>query len=306
MIANRLARSFATLLACLALPLVIQTATAQTTAETTTAPAIEAPPQSFSEWLASSGVKLVKGPATVSLGRVAQFNLADGYAAVEAGSMKRFYELTKNYYNGNEAGVILAPSGWMLFFDYDDVGHVKDDEKDKLNADKLMSTMRENQESANESRAKKGWDQMKVAGWAAKPHYDTRTNNLKWAINLTSSSDNYTTPWVNESIRLLGREGVMNVTLVTETETFAQDSASADGLLAKNFTYVSGQRYSEFREGDKIAKYGLSALVLGGGAAAAYKLGFLSKFWKLIAGGCVAIAAGVRKFWGKITGRYSE
>jgi uncharacterized membrane-anchored protein len=191
----------------------------------------------------------------------------------------------------------------MLFFDYEDTGYVKDDEKNSLDASKLMKSMNSNQEAANEERAKRGWDEMKIAGWAGEPHYDTKTNNLKWAIKLTSSSDNHSSHWINQSIRLLGRGGVMNVTLVTGNDTFASDAAAADTILTQNYTYVAGQRYAEFKEGDKVAEYGLAALVLGGAGAAALKFGIFQKFWKFIVAGAVALFAGLGKLWNKITGK---
>jgi uncharacterized membrane-anchored protein len=260
-------------------------------------------PQTFIEALQANDIKLIAGPAKVRLGDVAELNLPAGYHAVDKGSFKKFYEFTRNSMGGREAGVIIAPEEWMLFFDYDATGYVKDDEKDSLDAKKLMKTMNANQQASNKERAKRGWDEMKVTGWAAEPHYDTKTNNLKWAIKLSSSSDNHQSEWINESIRLLGRGGVMEVTLVTGNDTFSADSAAASGMLAQNYTYVAGQRYAEFKEGDKMAEYGLAALVLGGAGAVAFKLGFFQKFWKLIVVGGAALIAGIGKLWNKITGR---
>ncbi len=269
-------------------------------------PAPEAKPESFIAALQSSGIKLIASPATVKLGSVAEITLPPGFHAVEPGSLKKFYEFTRNSMGGQEVGVVIAPGEWMLFFDYEDTGYVKDDEKNSLDAAKLMKSMTSNQEAANKQRAERGWDEMKLAGWAAEPHYDTKTNNLKWAIKLTSSSDNHQSHWINESIRLLGRGGVMEVTLVTGNDTFAADSAAADNLLSQRYTYVAGQRYAEFKEGDKIAKYGLAALVLGGAGAAALKFGFFQKFWKLLVIGGAALLAGIGKLWNKITGKNPE
>jgi uncharacterized membrane-anchored protein len=43
--------------------------------------------------------------------------------------------------------------------------------------------------------------------------------------------------------------------------------------LLQNYSFNEGEKYSEFRSGDKIAEYGLSALIVGGAAAAAVKTG---------------------------------
>ena len=160
----------------------------------------------------------------------------------------------------------------------------------------------EGQERANSNRRERGWEEMRLRGWVQQPHYDEKTNNLKWAFNLSSSSDNYESVWINQSIRLLGRTGVMNVTLVGNPEKFAIEEASVDALLANNFSYLPGARYAEFKEGDKIAEYGLAALVLGGAGAFAAKSGLLAKFWKFIVIGAVALAGFFKNIWNRITG----
>jgi uncharacterized membrane-anchored protein len=88
---------------------------------------------------------------------------------VDNGSMKKFYEFTRNSMGGRELGVVIAPTEWMLFFDYEDSGYVKDDEKNALDAGKLMKSMTTNQDASNKARAERGWDEMKVNGWAAEP-----------------------------------------------------------------------------------------------------------------------------------------
>ncbi|MES2695301.1 MAG: DUF2167 domain-containing protein [Verrucomicrobiota bacterium] len=266
------------------------------------------PPKTREEAYARAGVKLTAGPATVPLGKIAELKVPQGYSFVGADSLDRFYQVTQNMKSGKEVGVLLAP-GYTLFFDYDDVGYVKDEEKDKLEAGKLMKAMTEGEEESNAARKERGWDQMKITGWATQPYYDTKTNNLKWAINLTSSQDNFKDVFINESIRLLGRGGVMNVTLATDTTAFKTAEADADKLLAGNFSYLSGQKYAEFKSGDKIAAYGLSALVLGGAGVMAAKLGFFAKigvlfgkFWKAIVFGLIAVGAVLKKFFNKVTG----
>jgi uncharacterized membrane-anchored protein len=276
--------------------------------QTTFAQEVEAPPRTFVEGLRAMGVKTVAGPTTYRLGTVAELKLPAGYHAVEPGSIERYYELTQNLYSESDIGVVIGPppSEWILFFGYEDTGYVKDDDKDSLNADKLMKSMTEGQEEANKQRVRQGWDEMKFAGWANPPRYDEKTNNLTWAVRLTTSQDGHKEAFLNESIRLLGRGGVMNVTLATDPAVYTADSAAVAGLLSRNFEYVAGQRYAEFREGDKVAEYGLAALVLGGAGAAAFKLGFFQKFWKLLVFGALAVAGVARKIWGKVTGRVVE
>lgn len=255
------------------------------------------------------GLNLKHGPAVVKLGKVAEVKLPEGFVFVGPDSLDKFFAMTRNVRNGKEVGVIISPERWLLFFDFDDVGYVKDDEKTNLDADKLYKTMDEGQNAANESRKSKGWDELKLQGWATKPGYDEKTHNLKWAIKLSSSSDQHQSIGVNESIRFLGRGGVMKVTLVGDYELFKVQEAKADELLA-GFQYLPGSTYAEFRSGDKIAKYGLAALVVGGAGVAAAKLGLLAKFGGLFAKGgkaiivgILALVGGIVKLWKKIIGK---
>ena len=283
----------------------------ETPATAAPADAEQEAPKTFVEALARKGVKTTKGPATVKIGSVAEYRLAEGQHFVGRDSLETFFKLTRNFYSDKELGVVIDPSGWMLFFDFADVGYVKDEDKDKLDGDKLMASMRKNQLAANEERRKQGWDEMKLQGWATAPHYDEKTHNLTWALKLSSSQDEYKSVWINESIRLLGRGGYMNVTLVADPEEYASASQATATLLAGNFNYVTGQRYAEWKKGDKIAAVGLSALVLGGGAAVAAKMGLFAKFGALLAkmGKAVilviaAIGAGIVKLFKKISGSH--
>jgi len=67
---------------------------------------------------------------------------------------------------------------------------------------------------------------------------------------------------VNYNTRLLGRKGVMEVSLVVDPEKLSATMPAYQALL-KDYDFKQGERYAEFRQGDKIAKYGLAALVTG-------------------------------------------
>ena len=103
----------------------------------------------------------------------------------------------------------------------------------------------------------------------------------------------------------------MNVTLVADPDQYATASQATANALASNFNYVQGQRYAEWKQGDKIAAVGLAALVVGGGAAVAAKMGLLSKFGallakmgKLVIVAIVAVGAGIVKLFKKISGSH--
>jgi len=65
---------------------------------------------------------------------------------------------------------------------------------------------------------------------------------------------------------------------VADPKNFSSQLNEYNRVLSR-FAFNSGEKYSELQEGDKIAKYGLAALVAGGAAAAVVKSKGL---WKLI------------------------
>ena len=98
------------------------------------------------------------------------------------------------------------------------------------------------------------------------------------------------------------RTGYEAATLVSSPDSLQQDIVAFKSAL-KGFDFNAGEKYSEFKQGDRIAEFGLAALVAGGAAAVAVKTGFwkvllggLAAFWKFIAAGVVALLA----FFGKM------
>lgn len=250
----------------------------------------------------------VDGPTVVKLGSVGQITVPAGYRFADGVGARKLLELTHNLPSGGELGVIIPQTDstakfWFTIFQFSRIGYVKDDEKDRLDADALLASIRKGTAEGNDLRRQKGWTTMEVQGWARKPFYDPVTNNLTWAIIGVNSDGERS---VNHSVRILGRSGAMEAGLVLSPEGFVGAVRQLDTLLT-GFRYVEGQRYSEWREGDQVAKYGLTALVAGTAGAVAMKTGLLAKLWKVIVLGAIAVATAVKSFvtrtWQKITRR---
>jgi uncharacterized membrane-anchored protein len=142
---------------------------------------------------------------------------------------------------------------------------------------------------------------MEVLGWNTRPFYDAETNNLTWAIRGRSTDQEPGAVTVNHSTRLLGRSGYLSANLVLGAEEVAAALPKFESLIA-GVSYLPGHKYAEFRQGDRMAAYGLTALVAGGAGAALAKSGFLAKFWKVIVGGIIAVGLGARNLWRKFAG----
>jgi uncharacterized membrane-anchored protein len=237
-----------------------------------------------------------QGPGSIPIGDIAKIELSDQYVALDRAGTEKFMELNQNPLEGNEVAVVAPVSDaeqWFLVFQYDEIGYVKDDERDDLDAAAMLKSIQEGTAQANEERAKRGWSTMEIVGWQEEPHYDTATNNLTWAI--LGQSEGHKT--INKLVKLLGRRGVMTATLVAGTEEFAAASNATNQLLGA-YAFQAGNTYAEFAEGDSIAEIGLKGLILGGAGAALIKSGLLGKFWKVLVAGAVALGAGVRRLFG--------
>ena len=244
-------------------------------------------------------ISWLAGPAKGSLGVVATIQIPAGFAFTGQQGTKKFMEITHNPVSGDELGVLLPTdsTGWFAVFEFEEVGYVKDDDKNKLDADKLLASIRKGNESANEERKKRGWEPLEIVGWYQTPRYDPVTHNLVWAIRGRSD----TTDVVNYSTRILGRRGVMQIDLVASPEDLAASLPQFQAALT-GLTYSPGNSYAEYRQGDKIAKYGLTALIVGGAAVAAAKSGVLAKLLKPLIIGVMGLFAALARWFKRVFG----
>jgi uncharacterized membrane-anchored protein len=236
------------------------------------------------------------GPCTGYLGGKARIAVPDGYFFLDANATRTFLVDNQNVPDGDELGTLIRygsdQDNWFVIFSYDDSGHVDDSDREDLDGAALLSAIQKGTKRANAERQKRGWGTMEVVGWHRPPFYDTATNNLTWAIRGKPSDGDEV---VNRSVRLLGRTGVMSAQLVVASAQADATTAEFDKLLG-GYTFDTGQRYAEFTKGDKVAGYGLAALVGAGAAGVAVKTGLFQKFWKLMLVGLAAGIAGLKRF----------
>ena len=239
--------------------------------------------------------KWQRGPTEVSMASIAQLKVPAGFMFADAADTKRLMEALQNPISGKESGFI-APENmdWFAVFEYEDTGYIKDDEKNSLDADAILKSIRDATEKSNELRRSKGWAAMNITGWQTPPTYNSTTHNLEWAITGDSAGQQV----VNYQTRILGRGGVMRVVLVASPTDMTAAMPQYRTLLSQ-FSYKPGSNYAEFKPGDKIAKYGLSALVVGGAAAVAVKAGIFKWLGKLL----IPLGVGIAAFFKRLFGR---
>lgn len=234
------------------------------------------------------------GPTKGAVAGKASLKVPTGYVFLDEQNTRRFLEL-----NGNppdDRHYLIAPKSlnWFAVFSFNPSGYIKDDEK--IDPDDLLKSLKKSDGPGNEERKRLGMGLLFTDGWQVTPHYDIETKRLEWGVRLRTDKDE---KLVNYTSRLLARTGVMSAVLVSEPQSLDADIRDFKAVL-KNFSFNSGESYAEFKSGDKVAEYGLAALILGGAAAVATKkgfwavlAGFFAAFWKLLAGLAVAAVAGL-------------
>jgi uncharacterized membrane-anchored protein len=196
----------------------------------------------------------------------------------------------------------LDDDSWGVVITYSSDGHVADDDAKDTDFDELLKEMRKATEEDNVERRQQKLATADLIGWAEPPHYDAATRKLYWAKELAFSGSKEHT--LNYAIRVLGREGVLELNAVASTSQLAQVKAGMRDVLAF-VEFTNGNRYADYKEGDKLATYGIAALVAGGVGVAA-KTGLFKGLLvallaakKLVIAGLVALGAGVKAFLGK-------
>jgi uncharacterized membrane-anchored protein len=226
-----------------------------------------------------SAIQWQEGPAQADVGGIAQIKLPAGYVFANGKDTATLLESFGNLVTVEPLGMFAPKTlDWFVVFMFDDAGYVKDDDKDKLDPDAMLKSMRANNKTANKMRKEAGLESLELEGWAVEPRYDETTHNLEWATRLKDESSRVT---VNHHTRYLGRKGIMEVTYVGGPESL-QDRLPVFKERMREFAFAQGNRYEEYRAGDRVAEYGLTALVVGGAAALAVKSGPFKYLWKLI------------------------
>lgn len=238
-----------------------------------------------------------RGPGEGAIGPQAKIRIPEGYAFLDERNTRRFLELMGNPPRDRHYMISPASLDWFAVFSFDPVGYVKDDEK--IDADALLETLKKGDGPGNDERKRLGMEPIFTDGWHVPPHYDAGTRRLEWGMRLRDGKGGL---HVNYTSRLLGRSGVMSAVLVSSPQTLAEDMKDFNRALS-GFEFAAGEKYAEFKPGDKMAEYGLAALVVGGAAAAAAKGGlfkWLGKFlWVAVGGAAMGGWALLKRLFGR-------
>ncbi|WP_183162074.1 DUF2167 domain-containing protein [Burkholderia pseudomallei] len=236
----------------------------------------------------------IRGPQEVAVETQAQFAVPQGFVFLNKQDTDTFMELAQN--PASHQAYLFAPQdlSWFALVSYQDTGHISDTET--IDADALLQTIKGNTEAGNQERLKHGWSTLTIQGWRVAPHYDTATKRLEWAI--TGLDSQRGAPVINFNTRILGRTGLLSAELVTDPNSF-DSSVLGFKTALRGIDFVPDQTYAAFKSGDRVAEYGLGALIVGGTAAAVVKSGAGKWLVKGVVAIGIAALAGLKSLFGR-------
>lgn len=194
----------------------------------------------------------------------------------------------------------LDKESWGVNLSYSDDGYVSDKEAAKIDYDQLMRDMQSEATAENAWREENGYPSIEILGWAEDPSYDPDTNKMVWAKRIQFAGSDVET--LNYNVRALGRQGVFNANFIANGDQLAEVKDGAPDVMAM-IEFTDGNRYADYKKGDRVAAYGLAGLIAGG--AIAKKTGLIAivllaakKFGVIILAGIAGLFGAVRRMFG--------
>lgn len=217
----------------------------------------------------------IAGGTTVQLGEIANLDLGKDYEFLDAKDTIQLSKDIKNTPSGKEIGSIFpadTSQNWEVIFEYTETGHIKDDDK-KLDEAAILKTYVDGTEADNKDKLVEDW--LHVTGWDVQPFYNETTHNLTWSIGAEDANKE---KLVNYNVRLLTRIGYISAILISDPLHRESDRATLEKEILPKINAVVGQHYEDFDPStDKVSKYGLTALIVGGaGLLVAKKVGLIA------------------------------
>jgi len=220
-------------------------------------------------------------------GAQARFRLGDDFRYLEAADARKVLEqVWGNPPDESVLGMVvpkgrgvLDDHGWAVVVTYSDDGYISDEDAAKIDYAGLLQEMKDGTKDENEARKEAGYEGIELIGWATPPRYEASSKKLYWAKELQFEGvDNRT---LNYDIRVLGRRGYLSLNAVADMRELPAVQEGMQQLLPM-VEFDQGSRYADFDgSSDKVAAYGIAALI-GGGIAA--KAGLFAKLGVLLLG----------------------
>jgi uncharacterized membrane-anchored protein len=242
------------------------------------------------------------GPADVALSDEAVLKLPAGYIFVPQKEAALVMGAMGNPITVTFLGMITSEAStddWFITVDFNKAGYLREEDARSWSPDRLLVWLKNGVEATNKASFSQGLPALEVKGWADAPQYNPITRRLTWAA-VTDEKDAPadSNPFINYQTFTLGRNGYLALKLIANRNALNADKKHIEKIL-DSVTFNEGKRYQDFTAGkDKVAEFGLSALVANP-TEALDVLGdsnsFLGKTGKLLI--LLAVGALIIVFW---------
>ncbi len=214
------------------------------------------------------------GPAKVTLSSdLGTLNLPKGYAYW--GEAKAKQQMEKTGGSSQKTIGLIVPidenAKYAVELEYDATGYVEDKDAGKIDSKAILESYQEGTEANNDDRKAKGLEAIHVTGWEQEPKYDAKSHVVTWSLQ---GKDDKNEQFVNYNTRVLTRKGVLSLNLMCSNEDLPACRPKAVELTG-DVAFKQGERYEDYKQGDKISTGGLVALIAGG-ALLAKKTGLIA------------------------------
>lgn len=201
------------------------------------------------------------GLSKTSLGEIADLDVPLGYWFLGPEKARVWLESKGNRVPEGFLG-ILAPAdlGWWAVLQFNDTGYRSRFSDDETDQSKLIQKVRESIAGGPGKRS----PEAAAADWVAGewPAYDPANHVLSWALQMPLNGR----LTFNSSVVILGRKGGLEMTAVLPANR--QNFVPPLRQLARNVTFKEGNRFDDYKSGDKLASVAVSEMIIGNGGAA--------------------------------------
>jgi uncharacterized membrane-anchored protein len=183
---------------------------------------------------------------------------------------RRALELTNGTSHAQDEALLVDKQDDLIVFDWQPEGYVSSDDWADVDATAMLRTITEHTATENIEREKRHLSDLTIAGWLKEPTLDRASNTAFWTIEVQDSGK----ALVNSTALRLARQGYERIVWVADKARYGNSTVLQTMLTANDFPI--GTRYVDHATGDKMAGYGVAALVATvAGAKVAKAAGFV-------------------------------
>jgi uncharacterized membrane-anchored protein len=196
-------------------------------------------------------VNWISGPQSVGLENIADIYVPDGYRITDVHGARMILASFNDAVPDDLIGIVAPTSGkWMGILEYSPAGYVADPDARQINTNAVLKRVLDQMKA-------KGKSSVTTLDWQSQPAYDAKEHVLTWSLVAAGPSS---AKILSRTAALLGRHGVLQITIV---QPYSLSGMPSLNELAGKIAFKNGERYIDYRGGDKVAEIGLAELILG-------------------------------------------